>query len=671
MVPKNIAPELIGKVRSGRRSASGVRELYSIDPYEGLGKAVSGAFAEVAKLGDKLEAKREEADYLNALNSAEEEINRRMQDEVFSKPGMGAEGAYQRADAIFTEVPGKYSEGLSAYNKKRFTERLGRSRVAGLQRAYAFESSEINKASRQNCVNSIERGLGEYASGGNDQVFIEAQNDVRELYKLQNGGQAFTMSNYREFEKDISDGDGKFTTPDGKTYRITDDETGELGTLSKAKLETLKANMLAKAKAYEDFEVSIMDKFHEARVDRLLDNGDISAAEQYLVAHSAAADGSVKLGSVFAQASRKIATAKQVYRVNNASKKIMASLVAQPDGGSFSGDWSVATRYGSPVIEDRYIKVLRNIKNDHPGEEGERISRRVSEHYKLLRQQQQNNVKMDVSNFIDKNLKMGKSYSDMLDEIANEPESPYKEAALSILKRRSKSAEADANHDPEYQKKSTILLATLNNADWDSGDPVVNLDGVQYRLYEKEDAEKFLANAGFTSSDRNKAVKIIASCKAGAKVGLEVVSEIRQQVRSTYGKTVNDKEAVMLHFGGIIAAVSDSILSDDKLKADPAKRKDEIRKLVAQAIVNQGAKERISLVGTLDDGLPTELSYTESEILTIGQLLFPKEPKKIFRYTGKRNDRWFGDDTFTFKPLSAKREMYTDPDIFEEMNGGN
>ena len=89
----------------------------------------------------------------------------------------------------------------------------------------------------------------------------------------------------------------------------------------------------------------------------------------------------------------------------------------------------------------------------------------------------------------------------------------------------------------------------LNNADWDSGDPVVNLDGVQYRLYEKEDAEKFLANAGFTSSDRNKAVKIIASCKAGAKVGLEVVSEIRQQVRSTYGKTVNDKEAVMLHFG--------------------------------------------------------------------------------------------------------------------------
>ena len=670
MVPKNIAPEFIGKVRSGRRSASGVRELYSIDPYEGLGKAVSGAFAKVAELGDKLEAKREEADYLNALNSAEEEINRRMQDEVFSKTGMGSEGAYQRADVIFTEVSGKYSDGLSAYNKKRYTERLGRSRVAGLQRAYAFESSEINKASRQNCVNSIERGLGEYASGGNDQVFSEAQNDVRELYKLQNGGRAFTMSNYREFEKDISDGDGKFTTPDGKMYRITDDDTGEPGTLSKAKLETLKANMLAKAEAYENFEVSVMDKFHAARVDRLLDNGDISAAEQYLASHSAAAGG-VKSGSVFAQARRKITAAKQVYQVNNASKKIMASVVAQPADSSFSGDWGVATRYGSPVIEDRYIKVLRNIKNDYPGEEGERISRSVSEHYKLLRQQQQNNVKMDVSNFIDKNEKMGKSYSAMLDEIANEPESPYKEAASSILKRRIKSAEADANHDIEYQKKSTILLATLNNADWDSGDPVITLDGVSYQLYKKEDAEKFLINAGFTRSDRNKAAKIITSSKAGSNVGLEVVSEIRQQVRSTYGKTVNDKEAVMLHFGGIIAAVSDSVLSDDKFKDDPAKRKDEIKKLVAQAIVNQGAKERIASVGTLDDGLPTELSYTESEIRTIGQLLFPKEPEKIFRYTGKRNDRWFGEDTFTFKPLSAKREMYTDPDVFGEINGGN
>lgn len=582
MVPKNNGPEIVGRVRSGRRSAAGVRELYNINPYAGMGKAVGNAFSAIASLGDKLAEQREKADYIRTLNAAEEEVNRRMQDEVYSNKGYSASGAYDRAGVIYTEVAGKYGADLSGANKLRFEEHLGRSRVHALQRAYAFASTELNRAGIADWSSRRKAEQASYAVDPTDDRLANIREATENLFRLENGGRLLTRESIAEFDRDIADNDGKVKLPSGRVLTIVDEETGGENEISRTRLNEIRANMVAQADAFEQRLSSSYDVAHAARVDELIKQRDLAGAEAYLKQHSAAGAPHPMSASLSGVVQKTIKRHKVVEGRVATADKLFARLTSVPESDgevSFSEeDWGMAVKYGSPIIDQNYANLRAGILAKYKGDEQKQILARLDADYRNLKAQQKANLSSDVYKTQLAWQQEKTSLAEQYKGVCSMPESPLKYALQKGVERRMKAADKD----PVAIQRSATSLAVLEAARPNDGKLQVSLDGTQYDLYDAESLKSFLHNAGFTASDRKKAATVLAEIKSGKYLGREVLQEIHKQAK------LGGSEAYTLEkLGGLVSLISDKIRTD---APDTSKRADLVRYYVGAALAQMYRK---------------------------------------------------------------------------------
>lgn len=467
------------------------------DPLAGLGDRVSSVAPASLNLANALASvhhEEEEAALAKAASSAIGEADRRIQEEVLSSRGFGAQGSVARIPEIYQDVVSKYSFGLSSRARRRFDETLAARMQSGTLHAIRHESDQLRGA-RINANSAVMKSqVDSYTASLNPSNLDEAGKAYTDNFREVNG-RVITRESIQQFDKDVNDGDGFIMLPDGRKLRIGKEGETSPDTISMERIKVVRSDMEKQVAHYEKGLSAIYDQAHAQVIEAYLRADRIGEAEHYLSqvgspeARHPMSSGNLKV------AKDMVALHRENADVSSQVGGIMLKLEAE--GG----------RYGSTRQDKLFADFQSRIHSEYSGEKyklGQKIMESGRVAYRLMREKQAAALADDTVNAM-KQVQEGKL--NLLQEgqlINNMAESPLKKAMLKAYER--KVSALDNTGDPFHEDAQERVL---NKFKLDLTKGYADLDGVRYDLSDETKTKAYILNLGLVGKTGDRALQYV------------------------------------------------------------------------------------------------------------------------------------------------------------------
>lgn len=521
-VPK-VLPTVVGRTRSARNEVRAVRIPSGWEEAAVLGNAgadLGDSAVRAAALVGSLQKEERETAALGAYNAAIAEADRRMNDEVYSQTGFSAQGALQRADAIYHEVGLKHSASISdPAISRRFSEQWAARRNSQANATMEFERNQVKAARISTNKSIISSELDNYAGTVDPSALGRVRAAYDDLYRQQNGGGVFDSRSLAAFDADVADG-GMVKLPDGRSLKVVDSDSDSdspaPGEVSKAQLAEIRAGLERRATAYEGGLRNLYDVGHSKVIDAYLKDNRVSSAEQYL--SSISADGYPHPMSVGAKAEAEAAVKRHREAADISTEATAAMLRLSALGG----------RYGSAGQDKVFADTVAEIRKKHSGEQQKKGDAMISQldiNYRLMREQQNAALASDITSTLQQVQDSKLTLAQQESRVGTLAESPLKDALQKALAR--KRTAFDKQDDPVFVAEQE---AALNQFKLDLAKGGAELDGVHYDFSNREQLKAYTLNLGLTGDNQKRAGQYISN-SAGRIDATEAADVARDLLR--------------------------------------------------------------------------------------------------------------------------------------------
>lgn len=491
-MPKDYAnPQIIGRSMGARRSSrhiiadDGSQLRDAANSLMQASQSMKGAVDFAAGIYQE----RQEADYQRALNAALKEADARLQSEVWSSTGFGAEGAPDRVAAIMKEVGAKHMKGLSSRRTtQKFEQVWGRQEVAQNRQALVFESGQLRNARYEASSSNVKQFSVAYAGTGDTARISDAIESFNEGYAIKHGG-IINAESLKTFDEDVNDGDGFVALPDGRKLKIVDTVEDSTDQISKDSVAKIRETLVARSNAYTSARAALVDALHAQRIDHLMKNGDIDGAYAYLQGAGKRGGEYQMSAGAFKSLDDFVGRRKQVADDNDTVAREVAAIATR-----FS-------EYGGPGFDSEMLSLREELGNKYARdpERKARVLGAFADQYRLISDRHKVNLNGATVEWLSKN--KGLTPAQMSNALTEVKDPQLRSTLSPIVERMSRVYDSD--NSPSFRMQQERLMTAVKLALYHRGGSIT-VDTVTYNLTEDKDLETFLASSGLTSDNQKK-----------------------------------------------------------------------------------------------------------------------------------------------------------------------
>lgn len=540
---KPVEPEIIGRVRGAQRTTrfvptdDGGALRDAARGVEKFGRMAAQAIDAFAALNKK----REDSEFSQALLDAEEEADRRYQDEVLSQTGTSAAGAYGRQQTIYREVLDKYLPNVPQRRRTEFSQKWQQRSNSYGRNSMAFEAQQLDASYVQTETARYQREFANTVSAGGDVLtasvhWREAKQAFSNAYARKNGG---IVDRDSLAKAEVLYGEGVLLVParrrrDGSTeeeqrLRIVEKNPSP-GEITKKEAERIIRGLRERSDAYEAAWGAQSDSMVSQTVGGFIKQKDIKGASEYL--EEASRQGWVS-GEVKTLLGVKVQELAEVYSVSDTAGVFVGHVVdsvspldVNPHWGAngtlqFSSGKPVAAdadsrKYGGPDQDKRFSEALQNVRDAYKDDprKAELITDAMRHRYTEVRQMQKAAFKADAARYFQGLIRTGKPYSALLTDIESDvnTSSRVRSEVKKMVVQRRDADEAEKSRSPLYLAEQERKLARFAyDLSQGRGELVVEGRVQSFDFSKPEDLQVYVGLVGFSSKNAKRAAELLAN----------------------------------------------------------------------------------------------------------------------------------------------------------------